>query len=85
MLSSSCLLVAFYSLLSLHEAVPLESHEPISLAETDDPPLGECLLRSPSEISKIRSLVYPHLWEPCCVRLLTQGCRVVCACVLRYM
>lgn len=30
---------------------------PIRLTETDDPPLGECLLQSLSEIGKIESLV----------------------------
>lgn len=74
-----------YSHLYLDEAVTLESHEPIRLTETDDPPLGECLLQSLSEIGKIESLVTLIYGNPAVVRLLTQGCVVVCGCVLQYM
>lgn len=69
-----------YSRLYLDEAVTLESHEPIRLTETDDPPPpGECLLQSLSEISKIGSLVYPHLREPCCVRM--HSCLWLCVAI----
>ena len=68
-----------YSHLYLDEAVSLESREPIRLTETDDPPLGECLLQPLSEISKIGPLVYPHLREPCCVRM--HSCLWLCVAI----
>ena len=48
-------------------------------AETDDPPLGECLLQPLSEISKIGPVVYPHLREPCCVRM--HSCLWLCVAI----